>query len=133
MSDTARNDLLMLSQQLLDSIDQRDWVTYAELCEPSLTAFEPEAIGNLVSGMEFHKFYFEMQSSGRPNQSTISSPDIRMLGETAVVTYIRLIQRINDEGRATTAACEETRIWQRQDGTWKHVHFHRSNAGSVTL
>ena len=21
---------------------------------------------------------------------------------------------------------EETRVWERRDGVWKHVHFHRS-------
>ena len=33
------------------------------------------------------------------------------------------------EGRGRTAqyrATEETRIWQKQSGAWKHVHFHRS-------
>ena len=29
------------------------------LCSPSMTAFEPEARGNLVEGMAFHKFYFD--------------------------------------------------------------------------
>ena len=29
------------------------------LCDPNMTAFEPEAIGNLVEGLEFHKFYFD--------------------------------------------------------------------------
>jgi hypothetical protein len=24
-----------------------------------MTAFEPEALGNLVEGLEFHKFYFD--------------------------------------------------------------------------
>lgn len=24
-----------------------------------MTAFEPEALGNLLEGMEFHKFYFD--------------------------------------------------------------------------
>ena len=24
-----------------------------------MTAFEPEALGNLVEGMDFHKFYFD--------------------------------------------------------------------------
>lgn len=24
-----------------------------------MTAFEPDALGNLITGMEFHKFYFE--------------------------------------------------------------------------
>ena len=27
--------------------------------DPRLTAFEPEARGNLVEGLEFHKFYFD--------------------------------------------------------------------------
>lgn len=132
MTDVAAA-LLELSQQLLVSIDQQDWATYSDLCDPSLTAFEPEAVGSLVAGLEFHKFYFEMESANRRQQSTISSPDIRILDDSAIITYIRLIQRVTEEGRATTSACEETRIWQRQDGEWKHVHFHRSNAGNVTL
>lgn len=32
---------------------------YRKICDPHLTAFEPEALGNLVEGMEFHKFYFD--------------------------------------------------------------------------
>ncbi len=27
--------------------------------DPQLTCFEPEAFGNLIEGMEFHKFYFD--------------------------------------------------------------------------
>lgn len=30
-----------------------------KICDPHLTAFEPEALGNLVEGMDFHKFYFD--------------------------------------------------------------------------
>lgn len=30
-----------------------------KICDPHLTAFETEALGNLVEGMDFHKFYFE--------------------------------------------------------------------------
>lgn len=29
------------------------------ICDPGLTSFEPESLGNLVEGMDFHKFYFE--------------------------------------------------------------------------
>lgn len=32
---------------------------YRRLCDPNMTAFEPEAIGNLVEGLDFHKFYFD--------------------------------------------------------------------------
>ena len=132
LSDTV-NQLLRLSQQMLDSIDQQDWSAYCQLCDPSLTAFEPEAVGNRVCGMDFHEFYFKIESAGRPKQSTISSPDVRLMGDSAVVTYVRLTQRVDDEGRSTTSAQEETRIWQRQNGEWKHVHFHRSNSGHVRL
>ncbi|CAD1474874.1 unnamed protein product, partial [Heterotrigona itama] len=36
-------------------------VPYAcrKICDPHLTTFEPEALGNLVEGMDFHKFYFD--------------------------------------------------------------------------
>jgi calcium/calmodulin-dependent protein kinase (CaM kinase) II len=32
---------------------------FRKICDPHLTAFEPESMGNLVEGMDFHKFYFE--------------------------------------------------------------------------
>jgi hypothetical protein len=32
---------------------------YSKICDPHVTAFEPESLGNLVEGMDFHKFYFE--------------------------------------------------------------------------
>lgn len=34
-------------------------IHYRRLCDPNMTAFEPEAIGNLVEGLDFHKFYFD--------------------------------------------------------------------------
>ena len=72
------------------------------------------------------------RSSGA--QATICAPDVRLMGDVAVVTYIRLTQRIELEGQTTTTvANEETRIWQRQDGVWKHVHFHRARCGDVRL
>lgn len=128
MSDDVKQELLDLSQRLLDAIDGQDWDAYAALCDPSLTAFEPEGEGHRVVGMEFHRFYFAMQSTARAQQSTISNPHVRVLGnDAALVTYVRLMQRVEKEsGRATTTAFEETRLWQRQNGAWKHVHFHRS-------
>ncbi len=32
---------------------------FRKFVDPNLTAFEPEALGNLVEGLEFHRFYFE--------------------------------------------------------------------------
>lgn len=36
---------------------------HRRICDPGLTSFEPEALGNLVEGMDFHKFYFEHRES----------------------------------------------------------------------
>lgn len=33
--------------------------SYRKICDPGLTSFEPEALGNLVEGHDFHRFYFE--------------------------------------------------------------------------
>ncbi len=134
MCETIAEELLGLSRRLLDAIDQLDWSTYTELCDPTLTAYEPEAVGNLVAGMEFHEFYFKkLSGAGRPKQSTLSSPHVRVMGDVAVVTYVRLTQRGDENGHSSTSACEETRVWQRQDGKWRHVHFHRSLCGEVRL
>lgn len=122
----AADELVTLCKQVLDAIDKQDWATYAKLCDASLTAYEPEAKGHLVAGMDFHKFYFDMKSSGRPSQSTISSPSVRVMGDVAVVTYVRLKQVILADGSPDMNASEETRVWQKQNGKWQHVHFHRS-------
>jgi calcium/calmodulin-dependent protein kinase (CaM kinase) II len=126
-SDTA--EILALTRRLLESIGQGDWETYQQLCDPSLTAFEPEARGTLVHGMAFHHFYFEQGGIVGPYNTTICDPHVRMLGNVAVVSYVRLVQRLDDTGKPLTHRGEETRVWQRREGAWRHVHFHRSQGG----
>jgi calcium/calmodulin-dependent protein kinase (CaM kinase) II len=126
MTNTVESELLALNQQLLESIAQGDWDTYQRLCDPTLTAFEPEALGHLVAGMGFHRFYFDLKPRGTQN-TTMASPQVRMLGDTAVITYVRLVQRLDEQQRPVTVACEETRIWHKQPDGWRHVHFHRSH------
>jgi hypothetical protein len=119
-------EVLELNRRLLESIAQRDWATYRELCDPSLTAFEPEARGSLVQGMGFHHYYFQLGGDGGPQNMTICAPQVRLMGDVAVASYIRLVQRLNAAGKAETIRSQETRVWQRQGGKWRHVHFHRS-------
>ena len=126
MSDPAEEELLRLNQRLLDSITAGDWATYEELCDPSLTAFEPEAPGQLVEGLAFHRFYFDLGAASGPHQTTMCAPRVRPLGDAAVVSYVRLIQRLGPGGAPVTVATAETRVWERRDGRWRHVHFHRS-------
>jgi calcium/calmodulin-dependent protein kinase (CaM kinase) II len=127
MGDDERTEIVKLTQRLLDSIAAGDWETYRSLCDPSLSAFEPEARGHLVEGLAFHKFYFDLGKEQTPRSNTICSPHVRLLGpDAAVISYIRIVQYLDSSGVPHSACSEETRVWYRQDGRWQHVHFHRS-------
>lgn len=123
---TTESELLALSEQLLKAIDSGDWTTYASLVDPSITCFEPEALGQLIAGLPFHKFYFDLPRGNTPKQSTIASPHVRVMGESAVVSYVRVAQKLDGSGSPMSTAALETRVWQKQQGSWKHVHFHRA-------
>lgn len=126
MPDATTAELIALSHKLLDTIVAGDWEAYAGLCDPSLTCFEPEARGHLIEGLPFHKFYFDLGPSKGPRTITLASPHVRVLGDAAVVSYKRVTQHLDANGNPQTAEMEETRVWQKQNGAWKHVHFHRS-------
>ena len=126
MPDPIIDELLDLNQQLLESIARGDWAAYQELCDPSITCFEPEAKGHLVRGLDFHKFYFDLGAAEGPRTTTMASPKVRVLGEVAIVTYVRLVQYLDDQHVPHTSHYEETRVWHQQEGRWQHVHFHRS-------
>jgi calcium/calmodulin-dependent protein kinase (CaM kinase) II len=126
MLDRETEELLALNQRLLDSITRADWTTYQGLCDATLTAFEPEGRGQQVQGLDFHHFYFRLGGIQGENQTTMCSPRVRFMGEVAVVSYVRLNQRLVAGGTPIVQQFEETRVWQRQNGEWKHVHFHRS-------
>ena len=126
MADDVK-DVLAANQKLLNSIAEGDWKTYAELCDESLTAFEPEALGHLVVGLAFHQFYFKLGGGGsvKPQNSMLDA-QVRVIGEVAVLTYYRLTQVVDGSGTPGSKGTEETRIWQKKSGQWKHIHFHRS-------
>ena len=125
---SAEVELLELSRKLLTSIDAGDWTTYVSLCDASITCFEPEALGHLVAGMPFHQFYFDLP--GTPTkpakQSSIASPHVRLIGDAAVVSYIRVVQKLDGSGAPLSTAAMETRVWHKTTAGWKHVHFHRT-------
>jgi calcium/calmodulin-dependent protein kinase (CaM kinase) II len=79
--------------------------------------------------MEFHRFYFRLGGARGPHGTTMCQPRVRLMGDVAVVSYVRLNQRVGRDGQPTVTSFEETRVWQRQGEAWKHVHFHRSAAG----
>lgn len=123
---STQAEILDVTQRLLDAIAAQDWTTYEQLCDPSLTCFEPEARGHCVQGLGFHRFYFERKSDVQAPRTTICSPHVRIIGDVAVASYNRLTQSINQAGDSVTSATQETRVWQRTGHGWRLVHFHRS-------
>ena len=129
MATDLSQQLLDLNQKLLVAIVGGDWKTYESLCDPSITCFEPEARGQLAVGMAFHKYFFDLPATPqKPAKNvTMCQPHVRLLGDNAaVLSYVRLTQSLDANGQPQTSRVEETRVWQRIDGNWKHVHFHRS-------
>jgi dihydrofolate reductase len=129
MTAELNEQLLELNQKLLVAIVSGDWNTYVSLCDPSITCFEPEARGQVVVGMPFHKYYFDLSASPQKpaKQVTMSQPHVRLMGDSAaVLSYVRLTQSLDASGAPQTGRMEETRVWQKIGGQWKHVHFHRS-------
>lgn len=123
------DELLSLNQRLLESVMVGDWETYRGLCDPTITAFEPETRGHLVEGLDFHGFYFDQPGGSPPFNVTMASPHVRMLSDdAAVLSYVRLVQRLDEAGKPVTLKCQETRVWQRIAGQWRHVHLHRATA-----
>jgi len=128
---TAAEEVLNLNRKLLATIAAGDWPAYRELVAPDITCFEPEAKGHLVEGLPFHEFYFKLAGDAAkpaaPATTTIATPVVKMLADdVALVAYVRLVQKLDAAGSPITVASEETRIWKRYAGGWKHVHFHRS-------
>ncbi|XP_015180377.1 PREDICTED: calcium/calmodulin-dependent protein kinase type II alpha chain isoform X3 [Polistes dominula] len=125
-----RQEIIKMTEQLIESISTGDFEAYTKICDPHLTAFEPEALGNLVEGMDFHKFYFDNAVLGKNCKAvntTILNPHVHLLGEDAAcIAYVRLTQYMDKQGVAHTHQSEESRVWHKRDNKWQNVHFHRS-------
>ncbi|XP_046419938.1 calcium/calmodulin-dependent protein kinase type II alpha chain isoform X10 [Neodiprion virginianus] len=124
-----RQEIIKMTEQLIESINTGDFEAYTKICDPHLTAFEPEALGNLVEGMDFHKFYFDnvLAKNCKAVNTTILNPHVHLLGEDAAcIAYVRLTQYMDKQGVAHTHQSEESRVWHKRDNKWQNVHFHRS-------
>ncbi|XP_060625138.2 calcium/calmodulin-dependent protein kinase type II subunit gamma isoform X14 [Anolis sagrei] len=131
-----KQEIIKITEQLIEAINNGDFEAYTKICDPGLTSFEPEALGNLVEGMDFHKFYFEnlLSKNSKPIHTTILNPHVHVIGDDAAcIAYIRLTQYIDGQGRPRTMQSEETRVWHRRDGKWLNVHYHCSGAPAAPL
>uniref|UniRef100_A0A3B4XZI8 calcium/calmodulin-dependent protein kinase n=1 Tax=Seriola lalandi dorsalis TaxID=1841481 RepID=A0A3B4XZI8_SERLL len=133
---TRKQEIIKITEQLIEAINNGDFDAYTRICDPGLTSFEPEALGNLVEGMDFHKFYFEnlLSKNSKPVHTTLLNPHVHLIGEDAAcIAYIRLTQFVDSTGLPRSSQSEETRVWHRRDGKWLNVHFHCSGAPAAPL
>nr|XP_020444122.1 calcium/calmodulin-dependent protein kinase type II subunit beta isoform X3 [Monopterus albus] len=131
-----KQEIIKITEQLIEAINNGDFDAYAKICDPGLTSFEPEALGNLVEGMDFHRFYFEnlLAKNSKPIHTTILNPHVHLIGEDAAcIAYIRLTQFVDSQGRPRSSQSEETRVWHRRDSKWQNIHFHCSGAPAAPL
>ncbi|XP_047675051.1 calcium/calmodulin-dependent protein kinase (CaM kinase) II beta 1 isoform X18 [Tachysurus fulvidraco] len=133
---SRKQEIIKITEQLIEAINNGDFEAYAKICDPGLTSFEPEALGNLVEGMDFHRFYFDnlLSKNSKPIHTTILNPHVHLIGEDAAcIAYIRLTQYVDGQGRPRSSQSEETRVWHRRDSKWQNVHFHCSGAPAAPL
>ncbi|XP_030285551.1 calcium/calmodulin-dependent protein kinase type II delta 1 chain isoform X10 [Sparus aurata] len=129
-----KQEIIKVTEQLIEAINNGDFEAYTKICDPGLTSFEPEALGNLVEGTDFHRFYFEnaLSKTKQPIHTILLNPHVHLIGdEAACIAYIRLTQYIDGSGMPRTMQSEETRIWHRRDSKWQNIHFHRSGSPTV--
>ncbi|XP_031155714.1 calcium/calmodulin-dependent protein kinase type II delta 1 chain isoform X4 [Sander lucioperca] len=129
-----KQEVIKVTEQLIEAINNGDFEAYTKICDPGLTSFEPEALGNLVEGTDFHRFYFEnaLSKGKQPIHTILLNPHVHLIGdEAACIAYIRLTQYIDSNGMPRTMQSEETRIWHRRDSKWQNIHFHRSGSPTV--
>uniref|UniRef100_A0A8P4GJK8 calcium/calmodulin-dependent protein kinase n=1 Tax=Dicentrarchus labrax TaxID=13489 RepID=A0A8P4GJK8_DICLA len=131
-----KQEIIKITEQLIEAVNNGDFEAYAKICDPGLTSFEPEGLGNLVEGMDFHRFYFDnlLSKNSKPIHTTILNPHVHIIGDDAAcIAYIRLTQFVDGQGRPRSSQSEETRVWHRRESRWQNVHFHCSGAHAAPL
>uniref|UniRef100_A0A8C2CNP8 calcium/calmodulin-dependent protein kinase n=1 Tax=Cyprinus carpio TaxID=7962 RepID=A0A8C2CNP8_CYPCA len=131
-----KQEIIKVTELLIEAINNGDFEAYTKICDPGLTSFEPEALGNLVEGTEFHRFYFEnsLSKGHKPIHTILLNPHVHLIGEDAAcIAYIRLTQYMDVSNMPRTMQSEETRVWHRRDGKWQNIHFHRSGSPTVIM
>lgn len=124
-----KQEIIKLTEQMIAAITSGNYEEYTKYADPALTCFEPETMGNMIVGMDFHKFYFDhvFSKNNKPVNTSILNPLVHLLGDDAAcIAYVKLTQYMDRDGIPQTRKAEETRVWQRKDGKWQNIHLHRS-------
>lgn len=127
----TERELLEITRRMLNAIHTGDAHTYADLCRPELTCFE-DVCAYRIDGIEFHTSLIRQMAenpANRPARFDMLTPHVQLYGDTAIVTYTRLMTYDLD-GKPTWRTFNETRVFikehNKEHSNWKMAHFHRS-------
>jgi ketosteroid isomerase-like protein len=111
--------------ELLHAIEKAEADTYRQLVSEKVTCFEPETSGAQVRGIDMHLFFVGNSTAPDHYFFDIIDPTFNVCGDMAYAAYTFLLAEIVN-GETTSTTENVTRIFQREQGVWKMVHFHRS-------
>lgn len=123
----TERDLLAITWKMLNAIHKGDAALYESLCTADLTCFE-DVCPYRIDGVEFHLTMIREMANNPaldPARFDMLTPHVQVYGDSAIVTYTRLMSYI-DTGKPRWTTFNETRVFVKQDGDWKMAHFHRS-------
>lgn len=118
-------EIYQITLDLLHAIRRGQVDMYRELCSPSLTCIEPETSGNVVEGLDFHLFFLSHINKKLEYHIEILNPIIKVFNDTAYISY-SLLSNIYENSSFNLKTVFETRIYNKENGKWRMVHFHRS-------
>ena len=111
--------------ELLDAVQQADLETYSKLVSEEVTCFEPETKGHLLRGIGLHHFFVENSHPVKRYHIELIDPVLRVSEDMAFSAYTLHLTEM--EGESDTIKVENvTRIFHKEAGDWKMIHFHRS-------
>ncbi len=112
--------------ELLHSIQKADIKTYLSRVSEQVSCFEPETRGHLLKGIGLHRYLVEQAVPAENYHIELIDPLIRVEGDMAFTAYTLHLTEISNKEEHI---CSEnvTRIFQRENLSWKMIHFHRSS------
>ncbi|MCL5283581.1 MAG: nuclear transport factor 2 family protein [Armatimonadetes bacterium] len=127
----TENEIIEVTRTILEAIQNGDSQKYADLCDPSLTAFETDVGPHRIDGVDFHRDTINAMHASAAHRTLVHyeilHPLVHLFSDGAIIVYTRLMTyQTND--RIEFQAWNETRAYRKLKDGWKMIHFHRSSA-----
>jgi len=86
---TPEDEIIAATTRLLGTVATGDYTAYSQMVDPSLTCVEPETNGNIIVGLPFHKYFFDL-ARAHPRRSSIpcARRTCECSGQTTLSSYM---------------------------------------------